>query len=386
MKKQSTSYNSVLSPLTADEFFSTAWESSYQHISRNDPDYFAKLVSVDAIESYLGTSDAYFPAVQVVQNDRDISRFDYTDETQRIIQQSLAQHYRDGATLIISEAHKKFATLANLCRQFTQDFQMRCQTNLYLSPPGNQGFRSHYDTHEVFILQVQGSKTFRFYESDVALPFPDDQYDPEQNPHTTITHEVNLKAGDTLYIPRGLVHDAEAQSEEPSLHITLGVFPVVLRDVLQSAVQITAERNLKLRTAQVPTAINTLATVDDLKALMESALTPEIIEEARSRALDDLAFAVTPACDSLLATVDLQDNTSVSINRSAVLTTEFDDGSCKLRLFGQVMSFHEPMASALKHLVSSTRIQISELPGLDQEQRLALGKHLLQANALIVHA
>jgi len=190
-----TPNTAVLNPLELGDFFSNVWE-----------------------------------AVQVVHNEREISRFDYTDDTQRINPQALAQHYHQGATLIISEAHKHFPALASLCRQFSKTMQMRCQTNVYLSPPKNQGFRSHYDTHDVFILQVNGSKTFRFYRSDVALPFPDDQYDPEQNPHTEVEHEVTLNAGDTLYIPRGLVHDALAQNDEPSLHITLGVFPVVVRD------------------------------------------------------------------------------------------------------------------------------------------------------------
>lgn len=374
--------NTVLSPLEVAEFFSTAWEQSFHHIARNNADYFANLISVESIETYLATNDAFFPSVQVVHNERDISRFDYTDDTQRIIQRALAQHYRNGATLIISEAHKHFSSLATLCRQFTQSVQMRCQTNLYLSPPGNQGFRSHYDTHEVFILQVQGSKTFRFYESDIALPFPDDRYDPEQNRHTEITHEVLLNAGDTLYIPRGLVHDAVAQSAEPSLHVTLGVFPVVVRDVLQSAIHIAAERNVDLRRAQVPGRSEAGVTQDELIRLVSSSLTPEIISEARARALDDIAFEVTPDCESLLTPIALQAKSSVSINHSAVLGAEFEGDTYKLRLFGQVMSFNQPMASAVEHLVNNAQVKVSELPNLDQEQRLALCQHLVEANAL----
>lgn len=381
----STENNKVLSPLGVKEFFSTVWEQSFHHIARDNTGYFAELISVESIETYLATNDAFFPTVQVVHNERDLSRFDYTEDSQRIMQRALAQHYRNGATLIISEAHKQFSSLATLCRQFTQSLQMRCQTNLYLSPPGNQGFRSHYDTHDVFILQVQGSKTFRFYKSDVALPFPDDQYDPEQNPHTDIKHTVNLNAGDTLYIPRGLVHDAVAESDEPSLHVTLGVYPVVLRDLLQSAIHIAAERNVELRTAQVPGQPGANATVGDLEKLIDQWLTPEIINEARTRALDELAFEVKPACESMLTDIDLHKTSSVSINQSNVLGTEYEDGTYTLRLFGQVMVFNEPMSGAINFLCNSNQVSISELPNLDQEQQLALCKHLVAANALNVH-
>lgn len=387
MQNMSTNYNAVLSPVDVAEFFATSWEKSFHHIARNNPDYFADLISVAYIESYLATSDTFYPSVQLVHHDRDIPRSDYTDDEQRIIQTNFAQFYRSGATLIISEAHKRFASLANVCRQFTQSVQMRCQTNLYLSPSQNQGFRSHYDTHDVFILQVQGSKTFRFYKSDIKLPFPDDRYDPEQNPHTDVEAEVTVNAGDTLYIPRGLVHDALAQSAEPSLHITLGVFPVVLRDVLQSAIHIAAERNASLRTAFVPSQVVTTAPADAEKwnDLIQTALTPEIIDEAHARALDELALSLSPACETLLAPVQLHADSLVSIRSSAVLAAEFQNDSYKLRLFGQVMAFNEPMASAVDYLMNSTRVRVSELPELDQEQSHALCSHLLDANVLDVH-
>ncbi len=33
------------------------------------------------------------------------------------------------------------------------------QINAYLTPPGSQGFATHYDTHDVFVLQVDGRNT-----------------------------------------------------------------------------------------------------------------------------------------------------------------------------------------------------------------------------------
>ena len=44
------------------------------------------------------------------------------------------------------------------------------QVNAYLTPPGNQGFATHYDTHDVFVLQVDGRKRWRIHPP--VLPDP----------------------------------------------------------------------------------------------------------------------------------------------------------------------------------------------------------------------
>jgi ribosomal protein L16 Arg81 hydroxylase len=43
------------------------------------------------------------------------------------------------------------------------------QTNIYLTPASNQGFRTHYDNHDVMVVQVEGEKLWRFYNS-FAIP------------------------------------------------------------------------------------------------------------------------------------------------------------------------------------------------------------------------
>ena len=43
------------------------------------------------------------------------------------------------------------------------DFSCGCQANVYFTPPRAQGFKTHHDTHDVFILQLLGSKRWRTY-------------------------------------------------------------------------------------------------------------------------------------------------------------------------------------------------------------------------------
>jgi len=169
------------------EFLEHYWETRHLHIKRAHPAHFQSLISIEAISRYLSIHSASYPAVQMVQSTDTIPVSDYTDSQRKINCVAIDHYFSNGATVVVSQAQQQFEPLAALCRDVGKRLRLRAQTNVYLSPPGNQGFRSHYDTHDVFILQVSGRKTFRFYPSDVELPFPDDKYDPEQNPHTEKT-------------------------------------------------------------------------------------------------------------------------------------------------------------------------------------------------------
>jgi hypothetical protein len=63
-----------------------------------------------------------------------------------------------GATIILPQLHFRVPALATLCRLLERRFSQRFQADIYLTPPGAQGFGTHYDNHDVFILQVAGSK------------------------------------------------------------------------------------------------------------------------------------------------------------------------------------------------------------------------------------
>ena len=51
-----------------------------------------------------------------------------------------------------------------------------------------------------------------------------------------VTEKFTLRPGDCLYLPRGLMHDAENVGEEPSLHITVGLITKTWADLLLEAI------------------------------------------------------------------------------------------------------------------------------------------------------
>lgn len=368
----------ILNPVALQDFQAENWESELLHINRSDSDYFNNLVSVAQIKRLVRTSDVYFPDVQVVDFRTQIAASKYTADDKRIIPERLLHHHKQGATVIVSQAQNKFQTLAQLCKAVTKQFQIRCQANVYLSPAGNQGFHSHYDTHDVFILQVSGCKTFRFFRSDIELPFPDDTYHPDNNSAGDALAEARLSAGDTLYIPRGMVHDALADESGPSLHITLGVFPFVVRDLLQQMIQVAAEQNVSLRRGLQTVALSG----DELEEHLNQVLLADIQAEALSRLADQMATDSAPDNTVIVPTIDL--NSTLTVNESAVLNIERRDEQIKLRLDGQVLQFSEPMSTAVEAMLANYSLRVDALPGLDNEQKLALAGHLARASVVVV--
>ncbi|MFK7893959.1 MAG: cupin domain-containing protein [Granulosicoccus sp.] len=377
----------ILEPMTLDQFFSGYWESQALHVSRNDSDYFTSLLAVSDLETVLASKELYFPAVQLTQKGREIQSGDYTDAQQRILGLRLLQLHAEGATVVLSRAQNLFASLDRLCHEVTRLLKMRCQTNVYFSPPSRQGFNAHYDTHDVFILQLQGEKTFHFYGEAVDLPFVDDTFDRSVISPTEPTESIRLRAGDTLYIPRGVVHDAVAE-EHGSLHITLGVFPVVMRDLMQSVVQVVAENDRRCRQAVIPFAEDKAQLQTQLRAMADAMANPQWLEEALLRQQEELSLSVsqdpTGAMSRIRASDDMTGDTVLKLRSCAVIDTQTANETLFVYVFGQVLEFEKPMADAVQFIMNEDSFRAADLAMLSEQQQLALCQRLLRENLLEV--
>jgi lysine-specific demethylase/histidyl-hydroxylase NO66 len=160
---------------------------------------------------------------------------------------AVADHHRAGATIILQQAHQLEPSLGRFCRALEHAFSAHVQTNLYLTPPNAQGFKTHYDNHCVFVLQIAGEKAWRLYEKPVDTPFRGEGFETGKFEPGELKQEFVLKAGDCAYVPRGLMHDAMTSGTEPSLHITVGLITRTWADLMLEAVSEVALRTPALR-------------------------------------------------------------------------------------------------------------------------------------------
>lgn len=383
-------HDNVIHPLELERFFDEYWEQAPLHIERANPDYFSELLSVADIEALLSAGNQFFPDVQLVNANADVPVTDYTDENQKIVASGVWRHYHAGATLIVSGAARRFPKVSSLCRRMSGELQMRSHANVYLSPGSQQGFNAHYDTHDVFVLQISGHKSFRFYQSDIELPFVDAQFNPEHLcagiDQQAAQETVNLNPGDSLYIPRGVVHDAVAQGDEPSLHITLGVYPVVVRDILKDMIQAAAEGNVNLRRS---VAVGKTASDDHLKSLQQmlsTIVSPANYESARARLFDEVAFDMVPSANGQLSPRGAGNpHGTITIDEKSILSAERQGSVLRLRVAGQILEFSEPLACAVEHLIENPADNAEALNKLNNDQQQALYEQLRNAGCILVN-
>jgi len=131
---------------------------------------------------------------------------------------------QEGATVILQDADRYDRTLGKFLGALSADVGEDARLNAYASSEGRPGFPMHFDAHDVFILQVEGSKRWRVAPATDEHPlFFQKHHATERPPDDTIYLDTVLRRGQMLYVPRGHWHEAVAV-DGPSLHLTLGLF------------------------------------------------------------------------------------------------------------------------------------------------------------------
>ncbi len=228
----------LLDPFDPDAFLKQYWETRTLHVARNRSDRFAGLLSLDSVDRIITTLHLDSREVMLVDGERALRVEDYTYPSGMVDAARVAEQFADGATIILQQAHLRLAELAELCRAMEAEFSLRFQTNVYVTPAGQaQGFKPHYDAHDVFVLQVAGAKDWHIFDTPVELPDREQAFNPKEHVPGEVTEEFRLHAGDLAYIPRGVMHDARS-SDQISIHITLGALGRTWGDFLAEAVRL----------------------------------------------------------------------------------------------------------------------------------------------------
>ncbi|MCP9233284.1 cupin domain-containing protein [Mesorhizobium sp. LMG 17147] len=238
------SFDWILWPIEATDFIETYWEKQFVHIRRNEPDYYRDVFSIAMFEEALVRNPPSLSWVSADQSSRTQltpNRGYNSSDVNRAI-----EAFSTGSTIILDALHKHFPPLRRLCVELEGLLGIRFQANAYLTPPGRQGFRPHYDTHDVLVIQIHGSKKWRVGEEAFKYPLLAHNDIPGSRTIGSNYEEFSLEAGDALYIPRGVVHEAISESGT-SLHITLGILGYTWADVVASCVARAIDGNPALR-------------------------------------------------------------------------------------------------------------------------------------------
>ena len=242
----------LIGPIAGSEFFASFHEKLALHCTHGDALRYAELLSFDRIDEIISTTELPPASVQMARSKPPITRSNFTFSNGNIDRGALIRHFQQGATIILPQLHLADELLAQFCNALEQRFSTPVQTNIYLTPPNSQGFNTHYDDHDVFIMQVAGRKHWKLYQKPISNPYRGENFRPGVYEPGEPKHEFLLEAGDCVYIPRGLMHDAIADGEAPSLHITVGMIGKNWADLMLEALSEVALREPEFRRSLPP--------------------------------------------------------------------------------------------------------------------------------------
>ena len=382
-------YAWLIDPLPTAEFERDHYEQRLLHVRRQAPAYYAELLSVSDLDIVLGTHAAGHRDVKLVRGDGDVARGEYTNDAGRVQPLEVARHFDGGATVIFNQLHTRVPALARLCVALGRRFSSRVQTNVYLTPPDAQGFAPHWDTHDVFVLQISGTKRWSIYDTKVRLPLKGQRFEPG-TPPGDVSDEFELAPGSAVYLPRGLMHSARS-TDQPSLHVTLGLTAFTWAEFLVESVTAAAlgeeslRRNLPRGFALggFPAAERERLFGEKL-ALVQSRFDPEVVWR---RFTNEVLAADVPLFTDLLGQRLGADPLAPRsrVGRRVGLLTEAvtEDGACLLRYCGRELRLPAGAWPALQFATTTDEFAVQDLPDcLDADGKLTLVARLLREGVL----
>jgi bifunctional lysine-specific demethylase and histidyl-hydroxylase NO66 len=357
---------------------------------------FDDVLSLTDVDRALTGSGLRRPAVRLVRDGEMLPPGDYTKTARTgatrfddLIDPGRALDlFAAGATIVLQGLQRWWPPATRFCRQLELGLGHAMQANAYLTPAGSAGLAPHHDTHDVFVLQVAGSKHWTVREPVVDTPLPRHVSDHDTAAAQPVLFEADMQPGDVLYLPRGFVHSAAAQ-QGVSLHLTIGVLATTVHDVLRLLVdragdEVAFRRNLPPGWPDDPAAA--AAAVKSAVADLAHWLGTVDAGELAAALADRFVSNRTPLLDGQLLEIAgldaIGDATVVEPRAGTVAALRPDLDRLRLVLGDRVVVLPAPVEPAVRRLLDgSTRVgDLADM--LDPPSRLVLVRRLVREGAL----
>lgn len=153
-----------------------------------------------------------------------VERFDDMGRIRhRFIKPAIYHYLKQGATIVYNRINNE-PFVDSLAKQISHFVQAPTVVSGYLAFGSDASFKSHWDTRDVFAVQLMGKKHWSLSKPNFDSPLYMQQSKDIDVPEPTVVDmEVVLEAGDVLYIPRGWWHNPVPLGYE-TFHIAVGTF------------------------------------------------------------------------------------------------------------------------------------------------------------------
>jgi ribosomal protein L16 Arg81 hydroxylase len=248
---------------------------------------------------------------------------------------------------------------------------------------------------DVLVTQIAGSKEWVLWQPDRKWPLDTDASDriyardnPRVGPHHMLGRHV-LYSGDTLYVPRGVLHEA-ITTDTMSLHLAFGLNVHRWYDVIEAAARQAVTdlaANDHARQA-LPTAFHTLANYEQLVPPELDIVCDQVANsmhaglaaglETVDRRYLNTRNASRPGQLTDIAAVDTLEVSSRLVRRAELAYgVSFGDDRIRLSFHNKTLSLDTSLRPALDFVCNGSAFSVGAIPGLDDGQRLQFSKRLL---------
>lgn len=271
-----------------DRFLKEYWERDYFHAhsySRESIKF-----NIQDLETVLACSRLTSNDLRLSSVDQEVLPIQYCEKDGTVKLQQAFFYFNRGSTIIIRSIENFNPQLRKLCFDLKAEFGniRRIFINLYLTPEGSQGFFHHYDREDVFILQIYGEKEWYLYDSPLPLPLEDQGFSSSTVPDQNRLKKLVLKPENALYIPRGMIHEAKAQTGI-SCHLTISLVPFTWYDVIKEYHVELSHSNVSLRKS-IPKTITEKDLTNQLNSVakLNSKILRKVLNKMKFSYIDQL--------------------------------------------------------------------------------------------------
>jgi ribosomal protein L16 Arg81 hydroxylase len=401
------SLDRILRPCGWALFAEKYWQKLPFHLERRDPQFFSTLVSREQVEFLINTHGGRddFP-ISVIGSrigetvppaERGLPRSHWRSD-------KVYERISKGATVRIGNLAHFVEPVRHLVSGFEAFVNTDIAVNLYLTPGRSQAFGSHFDNHDVFILQVEGSKIWKIFTPPQDLPIevvykarpqwferklPFEWDLGPSRPSVESDREILLSAGDVLYVPRGYVHQVFT-SGTSSLHLTVAAPVLTWYEVVVHALSDTFRDSRILREALPPafaTSTQSFSEAHDHAAEVIAAVRKHLTEDKLHFSLEELAIRYVNSrpetWPGIRTAVDGAEDVNVEsvlqIRPSLIYTTRKELPHIYVLFSGRALRVPVRAESMLAHILEVKRFQVAELPSrLSDSSRVTLARTMVE--------
>jgi ribosomal protein L16 Arg81 hydroxylase len=382
----------LISPLSIDAFKQTVWQQTPLIHSRHCEEYYDSIFSLAGFEDILDKGRFRGPEIRIIS--KGSSRTDgYLKADGRLDKTLISGYFLDGYSIVVHGVDNFSMSVAAFIQAMQLTFSCEVRANGYLTPARTQALNPHYDSHDVFILQIAGSKNWRIYHAAAACPLDGTVQPPFGRNELPDPREVTLKIGDLIYIPRGWVHDSDA-TDENSLHLTIGLHPTQWVDFLTKSLIALSINHEPLRKSLPMGFLNGLDIIPRLQAQLE-----EFAELFRDRGSAMHAFSIAQD-DFIHHSVGVDAGNAVDkigalggmvlasrLQKRPFLYSRviYSGNEVAIQFHNKIVNAPHAYADAFEFVSTSNGVfAVADIANLDDERKIAVAKRLVRDGLLVM--